>query len=52
MQANKTKRRVSRPNGAVTAMFHPQPSKTDPQGSWTRLPADPDEIPVQDADDL
>ena len=29
-----------------------QSAKTDPQGSWTGTPADPDEIPVQDADDL
>lgn len=27
-------------------------AKTDPQGSWTGVPADPDEVPVQDADDL
>lgn len=27
-------------------------AKTDPQGSWTGSPADPGEIPVQDADDL
>lgn len=26
--------------------------KTDPQGSWTGCPADPYEVPVQDADDL
>lgn len=29
-----------------------QSAKTDPQGSWTGTPADPDEVPVQDADDL
>ena len=29
-----------------------QSAKTDPQGSWTGTPADPDETPVQDADDL
>ncbi|MBS5671103.1 MAG: hypothetical protein ACLSV7_10855 [Oscillospiraceae bacterium] len=29
-----------------------QAAKTDPQGSWTGVPADPDEVPVQDADDL
>lgn len=29
-----------------------QHAKTDPQGSWTGTPADPSEIPVQDADDL
>ena len=27
-------------------------SFTDPQGSWTGKPADEDEAPVQDADDL
>ena len=27
-----------------------QAAKTDPQGSWTGVPADPDEVPVQDAD--
>lgn len=26
--------------------------ETDPLGSWTGTPADPDEVPVQDADDL
>ena len=25
---------------------------TDPMGSWTGKPADPDDVPVQDADDL
>ena len=29
-----------------------QSAKTDPQGSWTGTPADPDEVPVQDADGL
>lgn len=29
-----------------------QAKKTDPQGSWTGVPADRDEVPVQDADDL
>ena len=28
------------------------PSFTDPQGSWTGVPLDPEETPVQDADDL
>ena len=27
-------------------------SRTDPQGSWTGVPEDPSERPVQDADDL
>ena len=29
-----------------------QSARTDPQGSWTGPPANPDEVPVQDADDL
>lgn len=29
-----------------------QSAKTDPLGSWTGTPADPNEVPVQDADDL
>ena len=29
-----------------------QHAETDPQGSWTGTPADPEEVPVQDADDL
>lgn len=27
-------------------------AKTDPNGSWTGRPLDPDDVPVQDADDL
>ena len=29
-----------------------QSARTDPQGSYTGTPADPYEVPVQDADDL
>ena len=29
-----------------------QSARTDPQGSWTGTPVDPDEVPVQDVDDL
>lgn len=28
------------------------PAVTDPLGSWTGVPENPDEIPTQDADDL
>ncbi len=28
------------------------PDETDPLGSWTGVPADADEVPTQDADDL
>lgn len=27
-------------------------AKTDPLGSWTGRPLDPEDVPVQDADDL
>lgn len=27
-------------------------AKTDPNGSWTGRPLDPEDVPVQDADDL
>ena len=36
----------------VPEIFAQQPSFTDPQGSWTGLPEDRQELPVQDADDL
>ena len=29
-----------------------QPIRTDPQGSYTGRPQDPDDKPIQDADDL
>ncbi len=41
-----------RPNGLVSALIHPSPSKTDPLGSWTGIPEDEDDRPIQDADDL
>lgn len=34
------------------AKITPIRSRTDPEGSYTGVPADPDEKPVQDADDL
>ena len=36
----------------VKNMSQIPPSDTDPQGSYTGRPADEDDIPVQDADDL
>lgn len=33
-------------------LTHFQAEKTDPQGSYTGVPADIYEVPVQDADDL
>ena len=40
------------PMGKAMAIAQDQFSKTDPLGSWTGVPADPAERPVQDADDL
>ena len=37
---------------AVRQIMEQEPSCTDPQGSWTGLPEDENEVPVQDADDL
>ena len=52
MREKRGKRSIVQPNGVVSSMIHPHRSKTDPQGSWTGIPAEPDEEPVQDADDL
>lgn len=41
-----------RPNTLVNSLIHPRPSDTDPLGSWTGVPENPDELPQQDADDL
>ena len=40
------------PTTLVSSMIRQHPSPTDPQGSWTGLPENPEELPVQDADDL
>ena len=45
------KRRKERIDAAIAPLI-PQPSDTDPQGSWTGLPMNEHEIPVQDVDDL
>lgn len=37
---------------AVRAALNARPDPTDPFGSYTGRPRDPEEIPVQDADDL
>ena len=36
----------------VAQVTDKHPSKTDPLGSYTGMPENPDEKPVQDADDL
>lgn len=42
----------SPPMQSAKAMTDFSAEKTDPQGSYTGCPADPEEVPVQDADDL
>ncbi len=44
--------KIWKPKEKTKAGPETPPSETDPQGSWTGRPADEDEIPVQDADDL
>lgn len=39
-------------NSAVRAIVQQPPSPTDPNGSYTGRPANPNERPTQDADDL
>ena len=50
MQHEKTEKTTA--TDAVQQIIDTPPSFTDPQGSWTGLPADELETPVQDADDL
>ncbi len=40
------------PAAAARALSDLGSRRTDPQGSYTGVPADPKEKPVQDADDL
>lgn len=46
------KKRKKQTPDPVQQIMQQQPSTTDPQGSWTGLPAEANELPVQDADDL
>lgn len=54
MDHSKQKPKVPQPteNAAKIDCKDLQASRTDPQGSYTGCPADPYEVPVQDADDL
>lgn len=52
MRDKEQKRPGSRPMEKAMDLTVWQSAKTDPQGSWTGTPADPYEVPVQDADDL
>ncbi len=42
----------SAPMDEAMALTNFQERATDPQGSYTGVPAEPGEVPVQDADDL
>lgn len=46
------RRKEDRPMEKARELSQFTAAKTDPQGSWTGCPADPNEVPVQDADDL
>ena len=52
MEKKKQTARPENPMDKAMRMTLWQSAKTDPQGSWTGTPADPYEVPVQDADDL
>ncbi len=46
------RRRREKAEQIVESIVEQPASRTDPQGSWTGRPADADDVPVQDADDL
>ena len=45
------RRKENKPMEKAREMSQFTAAKTDPQGSWTGCPADPYEVPVQDAAD-
>lgn len=45
-------RKKQQKKDVVEQILSTPPSATDPQGSWTGLPLEAGEQPVQDADDL
>lgn len=50
--SEKKQKKSGGPMGKAMDLTIWQSAKTDPQGSYTGTPADPYEVPVQDADDL
>lgn len=50
--SEKKQKKSGDPMGKAMDLTLWQSAKTDPQGSYTGTPADPYEVPVQDADDL
>jgi len=43
---------IPQKNRLLQSMINRAPSKEDPNGSYTGLPMEPGEVPVQDVDDL
>lgn len=52
MGKNKEKKKSSEVSDKLQGMFTMKNTKTDPSGSYTGVPVNPYEQPVQDADDL
>ena len=46
------KKKAKKTRDPVQEILHMGPSETDPQGSYTGKPRNPDDVPVQDSDDL
>ena len=49
---NHPKKSVLKQSSVLNSIVHPRPSPEDPNGSYTGIPVEYGEIPVQDADDL
>ncbi len=43
---------ILKESNILSSMINPKPSKEDPDGSYTGVPVEYGEKPVQDADDL
>ena len=49
---NKEKNKNNIPDIVIDVYAEQRSSDFDPEGSWTGVPTDPTEKPIQDADDL
>lgn len=52
MKQRRARKRTERPDFPAGTAGRGPADRTDPQGSYTGHPVDPNEEPVQDADDL
>lgn len=48
----KSQKNNARAKNVVNSYNTQTEARTDPMGSWTGRPADPHDVPAQDADDL